>query len=342
VSTLHVTNGDSAAGTLRTFLRDPVLVTCDVLHDGPAPLVDDDRWYDTRARFLSEGFDARYLETRAALAAFDRTIAEARRTGEVVLWFEHDLFDQLLLIRTLDVLRGPERPALHGDGGADNVAPPFQGRDGFVSLICIGEFPGVDRFVGLGQLNAGQLASLYPKRERVTDEQFALARAAWRAFRSDDPRAFADVMRGDTRALPFLAGAIQRLFEEYPSTANGLSRTGHAILRALSAGPLDAGDLFCATQREEPRPFLGDWGFFDMVRVLANGRHSLVAIAPERSSVDLRGSIVSITDSGRDVLEGRRDAIVLNGIDEWRGGVHLEGDHNSPWRWDAYAKTLVS
>ena len=244
-----------------------------------------------------------------------------------MLWFEHDLFDQLLLIRTLDVLVPGE---------------PRAGEHGFVSLICIGEFPGVDRFIGLGQLTAEQLASLYPVRQRVTDEQFALARAAWRAFRSADPRGFADMMHADTHALPFLAGAIQRLFEEYPSTANGLSWTRHAILRALSAGPLDAMDLFRVTQQEEARPFLGDCGFFDMLRDLSKGRHALVTIAPDRPSLDLRGSIVSITDTGRDVLERRSDAVVLNGIDEWRGGVHLEGDHRSPWRWDAGAKTLVS
>ena len=104
VSPLHITNGDCAANTLRTFLTDRVLVTCDVLHDGPAPDVDGDPWYETRARFLTDGFGAAYDETRSNLARFDRMLADAPPDQEIVLWFEHDLYDQLLLIRTLDLM----------------------------------------------------------------------------------------------------------------------------------------------------------------------------------------------------------------------------------------------
>ena len=51
MNTLHVTNGDCAAGILRQFLTDPVAISCDVLHDGPAPQVDPDEFYDVRARY---------------------------------------------------------------------------------------------------------------------------------------------------------------------------------------------------------------------------------------------------------------------------------------------------
>jgi hypothetical protein len=321
VTTLHITNGDCAAGTLRSFLTDRVLITCDVLHDGPAPLVDGDAWHQTRARFLADGFEAPYEETRRSLAQFDRTLAAAAENDEIVLWFEHDLFDQLLLIRTLDVTR-----------------------EGRVSLICIGEFPGVDRFVGLGQLTAEQLASLYPARRAVGAGQFALAREAWRAFRASDPRAlFAVMVRlANSDPLPFLPGAIQRLFEEYPSTTNGLSRSADAVLRSLDAGPLDGISLFRATQTAEQRPFIGDTGLFEIVHRLAAAAVPLVTIDPVGPGHDLRDRTLRLTDAGRDVLAGRRDAVALNGIDEWRGGVHLVGRDRSPWRWDARTQTLVS
>jgi uncharacterized protein DUF1835 len=330
VSTLHITNGDSAAGTLRTFLTDPVLVTCDVLHDGPAPLVDDDAWYDTRARFLTDGFGARFEETRADLAAFDRAIAGSAAYDEMVLWFEHDLFDQLLLIRTLDLIGRLRRTTTLAKA----------------SLICIGEFPGVDRFVGLGQLTADQLASLYPRREPVADDQVAAASAAWAAFRSDDPtrlyRVLSDLEARDTQPLPFLPGAIRRLFEEYPSTTIGLSRSAAAVLRALAAGPLEGGRLFMATQAGEARPFMGDWGLFDVVRDLASPRAPLVTITPPTDAVDLRGHTIALTQTGAEVLDGQRDAVAIRGIDEWRGGVHLVGADRSPWRWDPARETLVS
>src|SRR2546425_4236380 len=103
VSTLHITNGDCAAGTLRQFLTDPVSITADVLHEGPAPHVDLNTWHQLRARSLAQSDQASFEDTRNDLARSDRAIAEADRYDEVVLWFEHDLFDQLLLIRTLDL-----------------------------------------------------------------------------------------------------------------------------------------------------------------------------------------------------------------------------------------------
>ena len=96
------------------------------------------------------------------------------------------------------------------------------------------------------------------------------------------------------------------------------------------------------TQSREETPFMGDWSVFDRVRALAAPRVPLVAIDPPPDDVDLRGHRIAITEAGRAVRSGLNDAIRLNGIDEWHGGVHLAGDRESPWRWDATRETLVS
>ena len=124
-----------------------------------------------RARFLRRTARRRSQEVKDTLASWDRAIADGCRAGDIVLWFEHDLFDQLLLIRTLDLIGGPERTAPHSN----------------VSLICIDSFPGVDRFIGLGQLSDEQLATLIGTERPVTSGQYALASEAWKAFRSPDP-----------------------------------------------------------------------------------------------------------------------------------------------------------
>jgi hypothetical protein len=346
VTSLHITNGDCAADLLRQFVDGQVTITADPLHEGPAPRVDGDAWYQVRARHLT-GPDAASEATRAALAAGDQTIAAACRRSaalsdtrsatlsgerhEIVLWFEHDLFDQLGLIRTLDLLAGLKTDATD------------------IQLICIDRFPGIERFIGLGQLTADQLASLYPSRRRVTRDQFAVASAAWDAFRSPDPRPLLTLARRltQTRAaaagrLPFLGDALMRFFAEFPSVHNGLSRTDELALSVLRDGPLTAGELFSSTQDMEPRPFLGDWGFYDTLETLASARVPLMTVTPPRAQVDLGPHVVALTDAGRDVLAGRRDHIALNGIDVWRGGVHLAGTDRSPWRWDAHGETLVS
>ena len=327
MSVLHVTNGDDAGDKLRRFVNGAVTITADPLHEGPAPAVDGGAWYDLRARFLSNG-DARFEDIKAQLAAWDRAILDGARAGSVVLWFEHDLFDQLQLIRTLDVIGRPERAALHSKA----------------SLICIDRFPGVERFVGLGQLAAEQLATLVGTEHPVTPEQYALASRAWKAFRSSDPRALFDLtvaLEGDT-TLEFLRDALLRFFAEYPSASNGLSQTAQLALDVLAEDPMAGGALFAAAQSREARPFLGDTIFFEILRTLASARVPLVSLSSSAQEVDLQSCLVAITDAGRAVAAGRSDHVALNGIDLWRGGVHLAGADSSPWRWDAGGETLVS
>jgi hypothetical protein len=296
VSTLHITNGDCAASTMRTFLRDPVRITCEVLHEGPIP--PDPAWL------------------AAAPDEYD----------EVVFWFEHDLYDQLLLIRALDLVHERQN----------------------VSLICIDRFPGVEPFYGLGQLNAGQLATLTDTRAPVSADQYALAQHAWAAFKAADPRALVQLADLSTQpgrardALPFLGDALMRFLAEYPSVAHGLSRTEEFALAALRDGPSSAGALFWRTQSREPRPFMGDWSFYNILRRLASARTPLVTIDNLTDDVDLKALTVTLTDAGRDVIEGRQDAVALNGIDRWLGGAHLIGEDRSPWRWDGWRETLVS
>jgi hypothetical protein len=40
---------------------------------------------------------------------------------------------------------------------------------------------------------------------------------------------------------------------------------------------------------------------------------------------------VRLTDAGTAVLAGRENAVALNGIDRWLGGVHLEAPPGRPW-----------
>jgi redox-sensitive transcriptional activator SoxR len=90
---LHVTNGESAANTLRrTGLSGAVLSWQDVLHAGPVPAVPRPELLRRRAAFLSDcGWGGR----RAILASLERRDRQLERAfaagAAVVLLFEHDL-----------------------------------------------------------------------------------------------------------------------------------------------------------------------------------------------------------------------------------------------------------
>jgi hypothetical protein len=320
---LHVTNGDSAAGSLRlSGITGDVSITADVLHEGPTPGgLPPERWRKVRARYLAEsGYDD-YDSCLANLTRWDHTLEDYRSYDEVILWFEHDLFDQLLLIRALDGFAGRNL------GGTE------------LSLICIGEFPEVVPFHGLGQLTPQQMATLPPKRQRVYEGQKLLARDAWRAFCSPDPSGLAALLGRDTSPLPFLAGALRRHLEEFPAVPDGLSRSERQILRALHQGAGTFEEVFRATQGMEERVYMGDASFDRILRELAAPPRPLLRLEPGAAG-SLRPLRLSLTPTGREVLAGRDDWVRIRGIDRWLGGVHLQGVEAS-WRWDLETCRLV-
>ncbi|HEY6332273.1 MAG TPA: hypothetical protein VI756_23305, partial [Blastocatellia bacterium] len=204
---------------------------------------------------------------------------------------------------------------------------------------CLGHYSGVDRYVGLGQLNADQLMSLINTRVPVGEAEYRTASAAWNAFTSPDPRHIERFIESDTSSLPFIATALRRHLEQFPSLDNGLSRTERQALSVLQEHASLAGPrLFVAVQRMEEQIFMGHESFNQIVADLGEVRHPLVE-ASDTSQHSLGD--VKITETGREVLQDRADHIELNGIDRWLGGVHLTGE-SAAWRWDRTAKRIVS
>ena len=321
---LHVLNGDGAADQLRlSGVPGQITLSADVLHEGPVPSgLPIERWRKVRARYLAESGYGDYDECLTRMSEWDRALEKYRSYDEVVLWFEHDLFDQLLLIRLLDW---------------------FSTRDlGLtrLSLVSIAEHPEVARFIGMGQLSPEQMAGLMEVRQRVTPAQSVLARHAWRVFVAPEPIGIELLLRRDTSALPYLDGALRRHLEEFPSVRNGLSRTEEQALTVLAEGTTSFDDLFRTVQALEERPYLGDTSFLRTLRELASRPWSLVRIEPGHNE-SIRALQVSLTDTGLGVLRGKEDWIRLNGIERWLGGVHLSGPE-AAWRWDAKLGRMVS
>lgn len=320
---LHITDGESVAGTLRqSAIPGEVSTYGDMMYEGPAPAgLGAEKWRETRARFMAEADYANLEETREYLKRCEDTLASFSRHEEVVIWLDHRLSDQLILIKVLDWF---SRRDLSGVK---------------LSLICSDRFPGIDHFIGLGSLTARQLESLVDLRLPINAAQYRTAQAAWYAFTSPDPTEIERFIATDTSALPFVATALKRHLEQFPSVDNGLSRTERQALTVLNErGLLSGPRLFVAVQRLEEAVFMGDSSLYGIIDDLSNARHPLVDTTEEAQ--EALGD-VTITDVGRKVLKGEADHIVLNGIDRWLGGVHLKGD-TAAWRWDRASERIVS
>lgn len=318
VDALHVSNGD-ATDLPGTGIARRVLYWRDVLHEGPVPAVGPEELRRFRADFLFRaGADDR-AEGAQMFAERDRALA-ANRDGEYVLWFEADLYDQLQIIQILARLAELDVPA-H-----------------LVTLICIGEHPGIARFGGLGELTAEQLRELPATNAaaRLTPAALELATRAWAAFRAPSPDGLGAIAATRSGELRFLGEAFDRLSREYPAIRDGLSLTERRLLAAVADGAPDAGTAFVRAGARETRPFLGDTWAFAMMDRLARAAVPLLDADPP---VD-RATRVRLTDAGGRVLAGQADHVRLNGVDRWIGGVHLRGQHVR-WRWDDGTESIA-
>jgi hypothetical protein len=323
----HVANGTCTTRLIEAAgIPGTRSIWADPLHEGPVPGgLTDAELLDVRRRFLAGPHDVSLAAWRGPDPALDpvndlrhwRTVIERHDSyGELILWFEHDLFDQLNLIQLLPWIREH----------LPSTKP--------VSLICIGSFPGRPSFKGLGELTPFELASLLETRQRVDDTQYALAERAWQALRQSTPEALDQLRRNGTSSLPYLGPAIGRLLQEYPWTSDGLSRSERRLLELAKDNGIALSAAFPRMHEGERAYYITDGSVADLAETLSLASPPLLTLdVPGDTSRDGLVGSIALTDSGRAVLAGQLDRVSACGIDRWVGGVHLQG-RDGLWRWD--------
>lgn len=328
---LHVTNGSVALSRLHDLgVPGAIIPWDDVLHEGPVPAgLSDLELRRLRAEFLGASPDD-VARIERSLGDRDARLLEAAAGDEIVLWFEHDLYDQLQVLQVLDYLArcDPRRTAR-------------------VSAILADDY--------LAAQPDARLQEWFDGRRDLTPLQWEAAAAAWSAFRAPDPAALASFDHAGT--WPTLRAALRRHLQQFPAVRDGLSRTERQTLSALADGPRSPRAAFGASNFEvEEAIFMGDLGWWYHIRALiTDPRPLLRVIGPAPSDFndpdwwrdDESAPTLALTDEGRGVLAGRADRVVLNGLDRWLGGVHLvapAGRHaqsaGAMWRWDDERQSL--
>ena len=324
---LHVASGTCTTRTIEAAgIGGACSIWADPLYEGPVPGgLNDTQLLDVRRRYLAGPADLTWsawtgnnpsLDPANDLRQWRATVGRHESYDELMLWFEHDLFDQLNLIQLLTWIRD-HLPA---------TKP--------VSLICIGSFPGRPDFKGLGELTPDELASLLETRRPINGPHYELARRAWRAFREPTPTPLDELRQDDTSALPFLAPAITRFLQEYPWTTDGLSRTERRLLELANGDGIALSRAFPRMHQGENVYYVTDSSLAALAETLSCTSPPLVTLdlSREVESQVLRG-LVALTDTGRSVLAGQLDRVAMCGIDRWLGGVHLQSGRPL-WRWE--------
>ena len=327
---LHIHNGDSSADTAKhSSLPGEHFAFREALIAGPAPSdLSQSEWRHVRAQHLSESYGVELQKCDRELLDQEAKLATFPEHEEVVLWFEYDLFCQVHLIYLLNWF------------GQRQLGQTKLG------LICVDEFPGKPNFRGLGELNAEELASLFPKRQPVTPEQLKVGAAAWQAYSSSNPQDIEKTLESDTKSLPFLQAALNAHLRRFPSTTNGLGAVEARGLELIQSGSKTFEPLFHSFGDAEPVYGLGDSQFWLTLRRMTDAHRPLLGLrnvsSDDKRALDVMADAAfEITDVGRQVLKADADFVELNGIDLWLGGVHLAGTE-TPWRWNDQSGRVVS
>lgn len=321
---LNITNGDSAAGTLsEAGIAGKIVAWRDVLHEGPVDAsLTLNALSKQRARFISERGWGDFAHVSGNFAERDKVIQHLDYFDEVVLWFEDDLYDQLQLIQLLDFFsRGSPRRKKLTLIQVDGYIPP---------------------------LSHAELLKLDAARTPVTAEQYAVAQKAWKAFGSDDPSEILRLLDEDLTALPYLAPALRRHLEEFPSVANGLSRSEREALTAIEAGHATPVAAFLEVATKQESIFLGDIIFYSYLERLSGKKNPLLTwanggavVSPTaENSREFVKRELKVTPLGRDVLAGGKDWQDINTATRWLGGVEIAPGVMG-WRWDPKERVVV-
>ncbi len=303
IKTLNIVNGTACINIMKEAkIKGDFLPWKDFLHEGPVPAgLSLEELSTIRAKFIASHGLGDFSTIKKDFEIRDQKLKSYKEYDKIILWFEHDLYDQLQMLQILTWFSTQD---------LSNTE---------LTLICSDKY--------LGESSVQQIQKLLLYSTPIVEEHLDLAQEAWEAFTSETPKKWASLLTEETEILPFLKGAVYRMLQEYPSTKYGLSRTEYQALQAISDGQSKALNIFKKSQSLEGRKFMGDVLFW---KILDNFEAHGV--------IKKEGANFHLTPLGKEVLEVKKNWLNITNIQRSIGGVTLTNDNL--WCWDMKKETI--
>ena len=319
---LHLVNGESTALLMKNAHVPGIIESADeILMEGPAR--------NRLARRQDWVFRAEQLETYLEIPRDQYMAGVQRRTqlleqallhGEVVLWFEEDVFCQVNYMQLLSWL-------------ADH-APKLEQ----FTYVC----PPTER---LGELSPARLDQLFAERKPVTPALIQLADRAWSAYTHEDPFELQSLIeQADFMAWPALRDGLRAHLARLPDASAGVNRIEHTLLSAIQRGASNFHTIFGALSEQLPEYGVPDGAVVRyLVDLAATPALATIATGNGAVSISVDSAIewsFALTPLGRAVLSGEDDYAKYAEFDRWLGGMHLTGI--PAWRWNSELQLVVT
>jgi hypothetical protein len=217
-----VLNGDATLkGFEQTGIDGDIMVWREVLSEGPlSETITSAAFWETRSEWIGKTF------TETPGEYHHKVIAELEKLSqpyqEINLWFEFDLHCQVNLLGLMMLLSQQTDLSTRS-----------------IYLICPAEYPGIENFKGMGELNGGQLAYLFDNiRVQLGEYDFALAAEAWRVYINHSADKLQDWLNNTHfwGNLPLLRPAMEAQLKRLQINANGLNYIQQKLLDIYNSG----------------------------------------------------------------------------------------------------------
>ena len=303
MKTLNIVNGDACIGMMKEAeIKGNFLPWRDFLHEGPVPAnLSLEELSKIRAEFIATYGLGKRTEIEKDFEQRNQKLKNFNNYDKVVLWFEHDLYDQLQMLQILSWFATQKLGLTR------------------LTLICSSKY--------LGESSVQQIKKLSLYETDILKEHLDIAQNAWEAFTDETPKKWASLLNTSTEILPFLKGAVYRMLQEYPSTKYGLSRTEYQALQAISDGQSKRTELFQKCQSLEGRKFMGDMIFWKILEDFE--AHGII---------EDNSDLLTITPLGKKILNMEESWLNIKNIQRSIGGVNIS--HENLWCWDMKEESI--
>jgi hypothetical protein len=243
-TTLHVLNGDATLNVFeQTGIDGDVLVWREVLSEGPlSERIESGKFWQERAAWIAKTFN----ETPEGYQ--DKVVAQLEKFSqpyaEINLWFEYDLHCQVNLLGVMMLL-----------SQQTNLSGPA------VYLICPADYPRIDDFSGMGQLNGEQLEYLYDNiRVQLSDYDFELATEAWDLYITSDAKRISAWLSSTQfwANMHCLKPALEAHLKRLQFNADGLNYIHQQLLNIYNNGVHTRPEIYNAFWKNEKIYGMGD------------------------------------------------------------------------------------
>ena len=322
---VHIVPGASAARSVKQahhFPSDQILIAYDPLAAGPIPLTTDiEQWKSVRDEYWA-GIIVEYAYVLNEEDDLFHNIDRLKEGCPVVLWVASSVQEQLLAasvaymytelgldVSNLSVVQ------VHILNPKDNV---------------------LNRIRRIAALSPEKVRSdLQPPRP-WTDDELHEYRRAWLTYASNNPAALREYLVSPPNN-EVLSKAMNRLVYRYPSDVTGLCAVDEEMLRQTKLqGPRAARIIgYSMGELMDTEEFLDDGVMFHRLVRMSSDSRSLPLVSIEGDRTKMRECQAALTEFGEKVLAGNANALEVDPVDDWIGGVHLNGLWPVPHRKDS-------